>query len=77
MIAEHKKDIKNNITKHELSATALSKHVKSGHYRPASEMPSEWRFAGGPIVARDWMPAGLPTMEAITNNESTTTESPL
>ena len=22
-----------------------SKHNQSGHYRPASEMPSEWRFA--------------------------------
>ena len=30
-----------------------SKHVKSAHYRPASETPSKWRFAGGPIVARD------------------------
>ena len=26
------------------------KHVKSGHHR---------RFAGGPIVARDWMLAGF------------------
>ena len=34
------------------------KHVNSGHYRPSSETPSEWRFAGGPIVARDWMLAG-------------------
>ena len=24
-----------------------------------SEMPSEWRFAGGPIVSRDWTLAGL------------------
>ena len=32
----------------------LSKHVKSGHYRFASKTPSERRFAGGPIVARDW-----------------------
>ena len=23
------------------------------HYRHASETPFEWRFAGGPIVARD------------------------
>ena len=35
-----------------------SKHVKLGHYRPASETPSGWRFAGGPIVARDGMLAG-------------------
>ena len=32
-----------------------SKHVKSGNYRPASETPSGWRFAGGPIVALDGM----------------------
>ena len=29
-----------------------SHHVKSGFYRPASETPSGWRFADGPIVAR-------------------------
>ena len=23
-----------------------------GHHQPASEMPSKWRFAGGPIMAR-------------------------
>ena len=34
-------------------------HVKSGHCRPVSEMPSEWRFAGGPSVARDWILAGF------------------
>ena len=32
---------------------APSKHVKSGHYWPARKTPSEKRFAGGPIVARD------------------------
>ena len=30
-------------------------HVKEGHYRPTSEMPSGWRFAGGPTVARNFM----------------------
>ena len=34
-------------------------HVKSGHCRPVSETPSKWRFAGGPIVARDWMLTGF------------------
>ena len=34
-------------------------HVKSGHYRSVSKTPSEWRFAGGPIVARDWILAGI------------------
>ena len=32
-----------------------SKHVQSGHYRPATETPSEWHFAGRPIVAQVWM----------------------
>ena len=35
-----------------------SKHVKSGNQRPASDTPSEWRFAGGPIVTPDRMLAG-------------------
>ena len=26
-------------------------HFKSDRYRPASETPTEWRFAGGTIVA--------------------------
>ena len=34
-------------------------HAKSGHYGPVSETPSEWRFAGGPIVARNWILAGF------------------
>ena len=37
-----------------ISLRIPSKHVKSGQYRPASER----RFAGGPIVARDWILAG-------------------
>ena len=41
-----------------ISLRIPSKHVKSGHYRPASKTPSEQRFAGGPIVARDWILAG-------------------
>ena len=36
----------------------LAKHVKFGHYRPASKTPSERRFAGRPIVAQDWILAG-------------------
>ena len=32
-----------------------SKHVKLGSYRPTSETPFGWRFAGGPILARDGM----------------------
>ena len=32
-----------------------SKHVKSSHYRPTSKTPSERRFTGRPIVARDWI----------------------
>ena len=41
-----------------ISMRIPSKHVKSFHYRPASKTPSERRFAGGPIVARDWKVAG-------------------
>ena len=41
-----------------ISLRIPSKHEKSGHYRPASKTPSERRFAGGPIVARDWILAG-------------------
>ena len=29
------------------------------HYRPASETLSEWLFAGGSMVAQDWMLAGI------------------
>ena len=32
--------------------THPSQDTMSGHYRPASEMPSEWRLAGGRMVAR-------------------------
>ena len=31
--------------------TFPNKHEKLDHYRPAREMPSEWRFTGRPIVA--------------------------
>ena len=42
-----------------LSSADITKHVvKLGHYRPASKTPSERRFAGGPIVARDLILAG-------------------
>ena len=41
-----------------ISLRIPSKHVKSGHYRPASKTPSERRFAGGLIVALDWILAG-------------------
>ena len=29
-----------------------------GHYRPTSETPFKWRFAGGPIVVRFYMLTG-------------------
>ena len=29
-----------------------SKQSKAGHYRPTSETPIKWRFAGGPFMAR-------------------------
>ena len=31
----------------------------SGHYQSTSEMPFEWRFAGGPMVTRFVMLTGL------------------
>ena len=33
--------------------------LKADHYRPASETPFKWRFAGGPIVTRDCLLAGV------------------
>ena len=36
-----------------------SKRPKAGHYRPAGETSLESRFAGGPLVARDGMLAGI------------------
>ena len=41
-----------------ISLRLSSKHVKSGHYRPASKTLSERRFAGVPIVAQHWILAG-------------------
>ena len=38
-----------------ISLRIPSKLIKSGHYRPTSKTPSERCFAGGPIVARDWI----------------------
>ena len=36
-----------------------SQNKLSGHRRPASETPFEWRFAGGPMMARIFMFAAL------------------
>ena len=36
-----------------------SKHLEAGHYRPTSETPFEWRFAGGPMVTPPYMLAGM------------------
>ena len=34
--------------------------LKAGQYRPASETPFKWRFAGGPIMAQhNTLDAGL------------------
>ena len=29
--------------------------LKAGHYRPASDTPFKWRFAGVPIMAQCWL----------------------
>ena len=34
-------------------AIISNKHINACHYRPASETPFKWRFAGGPFVAHD------------------------
>ena len=34
-------------------------HAIAGHYRPASETPFVWRFAGGQIMAQSCMLAGI------------------
>ena len=47
--AQKRRDIHYHTIKH---------HTLSGHYQPASETPFEWRFAGGPIVARFYMLIG-------------------
>ena len=36
-----------------------SHHIVSGYHRPTSEMPFEWRFARGPMVARFSMFTGV------------------
>ena len=40
--------------------TDLPVGTVSGHYRPSSETPFKWRFAGGPMVAHSYMFTGLP-----------------
>ena len=41
-------------------ASLLSQHTISDHNRPTSEMPFEWRFTGGRIVACFYMLLGKP-----------------
>ena len=42
-----------------ISVKFVSKQAKLDHYGSVRETQSEWRFAGGPIVARDRKLAGL------------------
>ena len=37
------------------------KHTTSGHQRPASDMPSQWPIAGGLLMARRRVLAGMET----------------
>ena len=37
---------------------------KASHYRPTSEMPFKWRFAGGSMMARNWMLAVAKMVES-------------
>ena len=41
-----------------LACLILYPYIKVGHHWPTSETPFKWRFAGGPIVARESMLAG-------------------
>ena len=43
-----------------------SKHIQAGYYWPASETPFKWRFAGGPIVARNCMLVELCCRKGVT-----------
>ena len=40
-----------------------SNRIKAGHYRPTHETPFKLRFAGGPIVGRDYMLTGYRTLQ--------------
>ena len=51
-----------------------SKHTKVGHYRPTSKTPFEWRFAGGPIVARFCMLTGVSRNDASNDEKFTKQE---
>ena len=37
------------------------KHTTSGHQWPASDRPSQWHIAGGPLMARRCVLAGMET----------------
>ena len=43
----------------EINDIQIDTAPKAGHYRHASETPFKWRFAGGPIVVRDCIQAGI------------------
>ena len=45
----------------------MERQTDLGHYRPISEMPFEWRFPGGPIVAHFEMLTGRQTDRQDTN----------
>ena len=38
------------------------KHTTPGHDRPASDMPSQWPVAGGPLMAGRCVLAGMETL---------------
>ena len=40
------------------------KHTTSRHQRPASDMPSQWPIAGGPLMARRCVLAGMETYDS-------------
>ena len=41
-----------------------------GNYRPASETPFKWRFAGGPMMARLWWYFDPPSPNLLKKSQS-------
>ena len=43
---------------HQDDCNTRSRNIKADHYRPTSETPLLWRFAGGPMMTHDCILAG-------------------
>ena len=59
---KHISSLERRISYHRQTNNSLyrhSKNMRAGRYRPASETPLKWRFAGSPKVTRTCMLAGI------------------